>query len=74
VKAVDTLAAGDTWHGAMALALAEGRGTPEAIEFASAVAALKCTRFGGRASIPRREEFERWWAGQRGAAPAQVTE
>ncbi len=75
VKAVDTLAAGDTWHGAMALALAEGRETRQAIEFASAVAALKCTRFGGRASIPRREEFERWWAGQRGVdAPGQVTE
>jgi sulfofructose kinase len=74
VKAVDTLAAGDTWHGALALALAEGRGTEEAIEFASAVAALKCTRFGGRASIPHREEFERWWAEQRGVAAAQVTE
>lgn len=75
VKAVDTLAAGDTWHGAMALALAEGRETRQAIEFASAVAALKCTRFGGRASIPRREEFERWWAVQRGVAPpVQVTE
>jgi sulfofructose kinase len=72
VKAVDTLAAGDTWHGAMALALAEGRPTAEAMEFASAVAALKCTRFGGRASIPRRDEFERWWAEQRGVA-APVT-
>jgi sulfofructose kinase len=74
VKVVDTLAAGDTWHGAMALALAEGRTTVEAIEFASAVAALKCTRFGGRASIPRRDEFERWWAEQRaGVAPAPFT-
>jgi sulfofructose kinase len=74
VKAVDTLAAGDTWHGAMALALAEGRPTPVAIEFASAVAALKCTRFGGRASIPRRDEFDRWWAELRaGVAPASVT-
>jgi sulfofructose kinase len=70
VKAVDTLAAGDTWHGAMALALAEGRDTVESIEFASAVAALKCTRFGGRASIPTREEFERWWAAQSSAAAA----
>jgi sulfofructose kinase len=67
VKAVDTLAAGDTWHGALALALAEGRGTVEAIEFASAVAALKCTRFGGRASIPTREEFDRWWAARQAA-------
>ena len=75
VKAVDTLAAGDTWHGAMALALAEGRDTEDAIDFASAVAALKCTRFGGRASIPRRDEFERGWAEQRGrVAAAQVTE
>jgi sulfofructose kinase len=75
VKAVDTLAAGDTWHGAMALALAEGRDAPAAIEFASAVAALKCTRFGGRASIPRRDVFERWWAAQRGGAGADpVTE
>lgn len=62
VNAVDTLAAGDTWHGAFALALAEHRDLPLAVEFASAVAALKCARFGGRAGIPRRAEFERWWA------------
>ena len=62
VSAVDTLAAGDTWHGAFALALAERRDLPSAVEFASAVAALKCARFGGRAGIPRRDEFERWWA------------
>jgi sulfofructose kinase len=74
VKAVDTLAAGDTWHGALALALAEGRGVDAAIEFASAVAALKCTRFGGRASIPHREEFERWWAGRRAGAGQAITE
>jgi sulfofructose kinase len=64
IKAVDTLAAGDTWHGAFALALAEGEVLLAAIEFASAVAALKCTRFGGRASIPTRAEFERWKADQ----------
>lgn len=62
IKAVDTLAAGDTWHGAFALALAERRSLADAIEFATAVAALKCTRFGGRAGIPRRAEFERWRA------------
>ena len=65
VKAVDTLAAGDTWHGAFALALAEGKELTAAIEFATAVAALKCTRFGGRAGIPKREPFERWWSGVR---------
>lgn len=63
ISAVDTLAAGDTWHGALALALAEQKELPAAIEFASAVAAMKCTRFGGRVGIPRRDEFERWWAG-----------
>ncbi|MGH6609134.1 MAG: PfkB family carbohydrate kinase [Burkholderiaceae bacterium] len=65
IPAVDTLAAGDTWHGALALALAERKTLAAAIEFASAVAALKCTRFGGRAGIPRRDEFERWWAERR---------
>jgi sulfofructose kinase len=74
VKAVDTLAAGDTWHGAMALALAEGRGTTDAIAFASAVAALKCTRFGGRASIPTRDQFEQWWAEQAELVAVPVTE
>jgi sulfofructose kinase len=73
VKVVDTLAAGDTFHGALALALAEGRDTAAAIEFATAVAALKCTRFGGRESIPRRDEFERWWREQSRAAAESVT-
>jgi len=58
VEVVDTLAAGDVWHGAFALALAEGRSEEEAISFASAAAALKCTRFGGRAAIPDRPQVE----------------
>jgi sulfofructose kinase len=58
VAAVDTLGAGDVWHGAFALALAEGRDEIAAIRFASAAAALKCTRFGGRAGIPTRAEVE----------------
>jgi sulfofructose kinase len=62
IRAVDTLAAGDTWHGALALALAEGRSLDDAVAFANAAAALKCTRFGGRAGIPRRAELERWLA------------
>jgi len=60
VNAIDTLAAGDTWHGALALALAEGQALESAIAFASAAAALKCTRFGGRAGIPTRAELEAW--------------
>lgn len=59
VKVVDTLGAGDTWHGAFVLALAEGRDERAAIGFANLVASVKCTRFGGRAGIPRRSEVER---------------
>ncbi len=57
VVARDTLGAGDIWHGAFALALAEGMGEPRAITFASAAAGLKCTRFGGRAGCPDRAEL-----------------
>lgn len=58
VEVVDTLGAGDVWHGAFALALGEGQGARAAIRFASAVAALKCTRFGGRTGTPTRAEAE----------------
>lgn len=58
VQAVDTLAAGDIFHAAFALALAEGRGESAAIRFASAAAALKCTRPGGGAGAPWRHEVE----------------
>ena len=27
---------------------------------------MKCTRFGGRAGIPKREQFERWWSDVKG--------
>jgi sulfofructose kinase len=58
VETVDTLGAGDTWHGAFALALAEGMGERAAVRFASAASAIKCTRFGGRRGMPRRAEVE----------------
>ena len=58
VKAVDTLAAGDVFHAAFTLALAERRSERDALRFASAVAALKCTRFGGIAGAPTRAEVE----------------
>jgi sulfofructose kinase len=60
IAAVDTLGAGDVWHGAFALALAEGQDERAAIRFASAVAGIKCTRFGGRAGTPGRDEVERF--------------
>lgn len=60
VDVADTLGAGDVFHGAFALALAEGRPIEDVILRASATAALKCTRFGGRAGIPTAEEVDRF--------------
>ena len=48
----DTTGAGDVFHGAFAYALASGMEIAEIIKFSSAVAALKCTRMGGRQGIP----------------------
>jgi len=56
VAAVDTLAAGDVWHGALTLALAEGSGISEAAHFANTAAALKCAKPGGRTGAPTRAE------------------
>ncbi len=56
ITAVDTLAAGDVWHGAFTLALAEHRDIADAARFANAAAAIKCTRPGGRLGAPRRAE------------------
>ena len=56
VKPVDTLGAGDVWHGAFALALAEGTPELEAVRFANAASAIKVTRPGGRAGTPDRAE------------------
>lgn len=58
VEVVDTLGAGDVFHGAFALALAEGQDEEAALGFATAAAALKCTRPGGRAGIPSRAEVD----------------
>lgn len=63
VAVVDTLGAGDVFHGAFALAVGEGMPLPEALRWASAAAALKCTRFGGREGIPHREELDTFLEG-----------
>ena len=62
VDAIDTLGAGDVFHGAYALALAEGRTVAEAARFANAAAAIKCTRASGRRGIPLRAEVDAWLA------------
>jgi sulfofructose kinase len=58
VVAVDTLGAGDVFHGALAVALAERMSLEQAARFACAAAGLKTTRFGGRAGAPSRGEVE----------------
>jgi sulfofructose kinase len=62
VTVVDTLGAGDVWHGAFALALAEGRAEAAAVRFASAAAALKVQRSGGRSGAPVRAELDSFLA------------
>ena len=58
IHAVDTLGAGDVFHGAFALALCEGKDHDAAARFATVAASLKCTRFGGRLGTPTRSEVD----------------
>ena len=59
VKAVDATAAGDTFCGALCVALAEGRSITEAVEFANRAAAITVTRMGAQSSLPYRREVEK---------------
>lgn len=58
VHSVDTLGAGDVFHGAFALAMAEGAPIDQAMRFSAAAAALKCTRYGGAFAAPSRPEVD----------------
>lgn len=58
VAVVDTTGAGDVFHGALLVAIAEGFETRQAMRFANQVAALKCTRSGGRDGIPLRSQVD----------------
>ena len=57
VKAVDCVAAGDTFNGAFVVALAEGRSCAEAIDFAQKASAIAVTRPGAQSSVPYRREI-----------------
>ena len=58
VKAVDTTAAGDTFCGALCVALSEGLELDKAASFATKASALTVQRMGAQASIPFRREIE----------------
>jgi ribokinase len=59
VKAVDTTAAGDTFNGALAVALAEGAALDDAVSFANEAAALSVLKLGAQSSVPFRKELTR---------------
>lgn len=57
VEAVDTTAAGDTFNGALVVALSEGKTIQESIAFANKAAAISVTRIGAQSSVPFRKEI-----------------
>lgn len=65
IEAVDTLAAGDVFHGAFILALAEGKPAAAAARFANVAAAFKCRGFGSRTTTPTRAEVDAFLDGWR---------
>jgi len=58
VEAVDTVAAGDTYNGALVVALSEGKTLTEAMAFATKASAIAVTRFGAQPSVPYRSEIK----------------
>ncbi len=60
VKAVDTTGAGDAFDGGFVVAQLRGMSVRDSAEFANAVAALKTTRMGARAGLPRSTEVEKF--------------
>ena len=65
VDAVDSVAAGDAFNGALAVSLAEGKELEEAVTVASAAGALAVTRTGAQDSMPERRQVEELMRGQR---------
>ena len=58
VEAVDTTAAGDTFNGALTVALSEDKSLDEAVSFANSAAAISVTRAGAQPSIPYRKDLQ----------------
>ena len=57
VDAVDTTAAGDTFSGALCVALSEGKSIVDSVKFAAKASALTVTKMGAQSSIPHRTEL-----------------
>ena len=57
VKTVDTTAAGDSFNGALVVALSEGKSLVDAVKFASSAAAITVTRMGAQSAMPYRNEL-----------------
>jgi sugar/nucleoside kinase (ribokinase family) len=74
VHTVDTLGAGDIFHGAFALAVTESQELRQALRFSSAAAALKCTRFGGAFAAPQRAEVEELLTRGQSVSPAPTAQ
>ncbi|KRA77084.1 ribokinase [Lysobacter sp. Root667] len=70
VAAVDTTAAGDTFCGTLAAALAAGEDYAAALRLASAASALACTRAGAQSSVPARAEVDALLAGEQAVSAA----
>jgi len=60
VPVIDTTGAGDVFHGAFVYAYIQGWEMDRIIEFASATAAIKCMKFGGRTGISTASEVEQF--------------
>jgi ribokinase len=58
VATIDTTGAGDSFNGALAVALSGGRDLAEALRFACAAGAIACTRRGAQPSLPTRAEVD----------------
>lgn len=60
VKVADTTGAGDTFNGALAVALAEGETLDNAVQFANAASALSVQKMGAQAGMPVRETVKKF--------------
>jgi sulfofructose kinase len=58
IEAVDTTGAGDAFHGAFALGIAEGLKTKQNMRRACATGALTCLRAGARSALPTRKAVD----------------